>query len=81
MESNPQFSLNKGIGFYRNFRAARRAHNLAERTTTTCDILLKQYFPFKFTYNSFVEVVIFVRCFVIFSRRAIEIDITRSKLR
>ena len=81
MESDPQFSLNKGIGFYRNCRAARRAHNLAEMTTTKCHILLKQYFPVKFTYNSFVEVFIFVRCFVIFSRRAIEIDITRSKLR
>lgn len=42
MESNPKFSLNIGIGLYRNCRAARRAHNLAESTTTACEILVKQ---------------------------------------
>ena len=60
----------------------RATKRLTERhTSCTCGILVEQYFPHRFTYNSFVEVLIFVSRLLVFSRGAIEIDITRSKLR
>lgn len=45
-----------------------------------CEFSENVTFPLTFTYNSFVEVFVFVVHFVVLSRGAIEIDKTGSKL-